>query len=107
MKNIIFLCLLVTHSVICSDLINAKKSYGFNGLFKGERYNEFKDRRGVSLQKQCNSGGNIDILRRIRAKTLKSLCKYLLSHAGWAENFEIPIEILTFRGANGLGNPII
>ena len=49
MKNIIFLCLLVTHSVICSDLINAKKSYGFNGLFEEERYNEFKDRRGLRL----------------------------------------------------------
>ena len=47
MKNIIFLCLLVTHSVICSEQINAKKIYDFNGLFEGERNSEFKDRRGL------------------------------------------------------------
>ena len=45
MKNIIFLCLLVTHSVICSEQKNAKKS--FNGLFEGERYSKFNDRRGL------------------------------------------------------------
>jgi hypothetical protein len=41
------LCSLVTISVICSDQINAKKSYDFNGLFEDERYNNLKDRRGL------------------------------------------------------------
>ena len=47
MKTTIFLCLLVTSSVICSDQINDKKSYGVNGLFDGNPYNGFKDRKGL------------------------------------------------------------
>ena len=47
MKTTIFLCLLVTSSVICSDQINDKKSYGVNGLLDGNPYNGFKDRKGL------------------------------------------------------------